>query len=120
MNEQKLTLRACDAGEWLTKAISAYAPPGSRSMPANPRPPGTIVPSGCTAAVLRVLMDQREGVWLSRWQIVALTGRADKAVDSAILFLRGLGRIEAAPDAQRNPRYLRYRVAQHAKQPESV
>lgn len=75
----------------------------------NPKPRGVVQHGSATDAVLRFLTE-RSGVFFTHAQIVAHTSRTVKAVDWALIFLRDQGLIEAVPDAQRNPRYRRYRA----------
>ena len=77
----------------------------------NPHPPGVIWPGSATQAVLNFL-GARRGEYFSRAAIIKATGRSDKAVDSALLFLRRRQLAIAVIDAARHPRYQRYTAAE--------
>ena len=79
------------------------------ATPFNPRPAGVIRDGSATAAVLEWMRARKAGVWWTRGQILAGTGRSEKAVNWALLYLRTQGRIECVPDGSRNPQYRRYR-----------
>ena len=79
----------------------------------NPRPPGVIREGSASAAVLAFLLSS--GRFHGEASIRFATGRSHSAVSWALLYLRGLGLIVAAPDTRRdgrnaNARYLRYRA----------
>ena len=77
----------------------------------NPHPPGVIWPGSATQAVLNFL-GARRGEYFSRAAIIKATGRSDKAVDSALLFLCRRQLAIAVIDAARHPRYQRYTAAE--------
>lgn len=77
----------------------------------NPRPPGVIQPGSASDLILRILAGN-PGRFFTAQQLIRETGRTHAAVSFALLYLRDQGRIEAFPDASRNPRFLRYRYAQ--------
>jgi len=80
----------------------------------NPNPPGTIQPGSATDAVLAYLRTVRhQGRWLARCQVIIATGRSEKAVNWALLFLRAHGLVETASDDRRSG-YLRYRARSEA------
>lgn len=79
----------------------------------NPRPPGVIRDGSATEAVLAFLRQARPR-WCACHQIQAATGRTDKAVSWALLYLRAQRLVEVTPDGSRNPRYLRYRATPDA------
>ncbi len=76
----------------------------------NPKPAGVIRDGSATGAVLDWLVARKPGAWWTRGQIMAGTGRSEKAVNWALLYLRTQGRIECVPDGSRNPQYRRYRA----------
>lgn len=76
----------------------------------NPRPAGVIRPGSATQAVL-ALLQAHPGRWFTHFQIVQATGRTQKAVDWALLFLKGRGLIGTTSDDGRNSRYRRYAIA---------
>lgn len=75
----------------------------------NPRPPGVIREGSATDAVLAFLQAHPMR-FFTNGQIIQATGKTDKAVSWALLYLRSQGHIECTPDAGRNERYLRYRT----------
>lgn len=75
----------------------------------NPRPMGLMVPGSVTHAVKEWLDAKHHNAWWTKRQIVVGTERHEKTVDWALIYLRSIGEIECAQDAQRNSRYLRYR-----------
>ena len=79
----------------------------------NPRPPGVIQPGSASEAVLQIL-SASPGRFFTCKQLIRATGRTHAAVSFALLYLRDKGRIEAFPDAKRNPRYYRYRIKRDA------
>jgi len=56
-------------------------------------------------------MEGNPGRWFSHFQIVQATGRTQKSVDWALLFLMARGLIECTKDERRNCRYLKYSIA---------
>lgn len=76
--------------------------------PNNPFPPGVMRPGSATDAVAQFLAE-RPLAWWSRRQIMAATGRTDKAVNWALRFLLSTHRIECAHTDARNPLYRRFR-----------
>lgn len=58
------------------------------------------------------LMKKQPKLWFTQCQILTKTGCTQQSVSWALLFLRSLNHIECTPDAARNSRYLRYRIAQ--------
>ena len=85
------------------------APVQAKRTRVNPRPQGVIQPGSATSTLLKFLT-ARPGRVFRREQLVLLTGCTPKALDWALLFLRQNGSIECVTD-ERNPRYLRYRLA---------
>ena len=75
----------------------------------NPRPPGVIQPGSASEAVLHILRSNPGRFYVCE-HLIKETGRTHAAVSFALLYLRDQGRIEAFPDAARNPRFLRYRI----------
>ncbi len=100
--------------DWLAQQIAAVANrdmhEGTEASRFNPRPPGVIRDGSATQAVFAFL-DQRRGVFFTRLQIVTATGRSERAVDWALLFLKAQQKCKAVEDINRNPRYLRYGIA---------
>lgn len=76
----------------------------------NPKPAGVIRDGSATGAVLDWLRTRKADQWWTRGQIMAGTGRTEKSVNWALLYLRTQGRIECVPDGSRNPQYRRYRA----------
>jgi hypothetical protein len=102
----------CDPWTGLVAQLdAATAPPAAATRPHyNPCPKGTIQQGSATEAVLVYLRSVRDGGrWLERAQIVLATGRTEKSIDWALLFLRSQGLIETAPDGRR-AHYLLYRA----------
>lgn len=98
-------IRAATAGQ-------GVQPPGLVRF--NPKPPGQSQPGGATEAVIAFLA-KNPGTFFTHSQIHAACdtfGRS--AVDWALIRLRDWKAIETTPDAARNPRYLRYRLAAKA------
>ena len=100
--------------EWLAQRIAAAANRDLDETPEaprfNPRPPGVIRDGSATQGVLQFL-EKRKGCFFTRVQIVAATGRTERAVDWALLFLKAQQKVKAVEDTNRNPRYLRYGIA---------
>lgn len=75
----------------------------------NPRPPGVIQPGSATEDVL-VFLRSWPAKFHTRAAIIIGTGRTQKSVDWALLFLRSQKIIECAHGDGRNSLYLRYRI----------
>lgn len=75
----------------------------------NPRPAGITRPGSATQAVL-ALLQAHPGRWFSHFQIVQATGRTQKSVDWALLFLKARKQISTSSDDGRNSRYLKYSI----------
>jgi len=101
--------------DWLAKRIMAATDQAQRqnlreNEPRfNPRPAGVIRPDSASSTVLQYLT-AHPGSYYRREQIVEATGRSERSVDWALVFLRSQGLIAAFQDGTRNPRYLRYSV----------
>jgi hypothetical protein len=97
--------------DWVARQIEAINVTSARPplMRFNPRPPGVIQPGSTSEAVLQIL-GSSPGRFFTAQQLIQETGRTHAAVSFALLYLRDQGRIEAYPDAARNPRFLRYRI----------
>ncbi len=81
----------------------------------NPRPAGVIRDGSATQAVLDFLR-LHPGRYFTHPQIVAATGRTEKACDWALLFLRAKNKVRAeSADAARSHGYLRYSIAQEGE-----
>lgn len=91
----------------MTEGLTAAEP---RPPAYNPHPPGVIRSGSATGAVLEWLQSRRPGLWWTRGQIMAGTGRTEKSVNWALLYLRTQGRIECVPNDSRNPNWRRYRA----------
>ena len=91
--------------DWVARQIGSLPGSEPRREQFNPRPAGWIQPGATTEAVLEYLT-HNPGKY-TRAQIIAATGRTEKAVDWALIFLRSQGKIVALPDP-RHERYLRY------------
>jgi hypothetical protein len=76
----------------------------------NPRPAGVIQPGSASEVVLKMLRDN-PGRWFTHAEIVRATGRTQKGVDWALLYLKARSLISTTSDDGRNSRYLRYSVA---------
>lgn len=99
--------------QWLANQIlaaSSRAGLGLEVPRYNPRPAGVIRDGSATQAVL-VFLRKHPKQFFSHIQIVTATGRSYKSVNWAMLYLRSQDLVECVSDAQRNPRYLRYRAA---------
>lgn len=99
--------------QWLANQILAASSRNGLRIEApryNPRPAGVIRDGSATQAVL-VFLRQHPKQFFSHFQIVTATGRSNKSVNWAMLFLRSQNLVDCVPDAQRNSRYLRYRAA---------
>jgi len=81
-----------------------------KPLPVNPRPAGVIRQGSASEAVLLALQAAR-GQYLTHAQIMARTGRTQKALSWALIFLHSQGHIQRAPDDSRNGRYFRYSTA---------
>lgn len=97
---------------WVTQQILLIRTEPRRVVSPNPRPMGFAVPGSATDAVLKFLAGQPSRGWWAMHQVVAATGRTDKAVGWALIYLRSVGLVECARDEARNARYLRYRAKQ--------
>lgn len=75
----------------------------------NPRPAGVIRPGSATQVVL-ALLQANPGRWFSHFQIVQATGRTQKSIDWALLFLKARHQIRTSSDEGRNSRYLKYSI----------
>ena len=97
--------------DWVARQIEAINVTSARPplMRFNPRPPGVIQPGSASDAVLSILSES-PGRFFTCEQLIRATGRSRAALSFALLYLRDQGRIEAFPDAARNPRFLRYRI----------
>lgn len=73
----------------------------------NPRPAGHMI-EGCTAHDVLDFLKRHPGAFFTRQQLIIGTGRTQKAVDWALIYLKQLGKVRSVQDAIRNPRYLRY------------
>lgn len=73
----------------------------------NPRPAGQMI-EGCTAHEVLGFLSRHPGAFFTRQQLIIATGRSQKAVDWALIYLKQLGKVRSVQDAIRNPRYLRY------------
>lgn len=106
---------AADMGQWLAAELvkrpapSEGHPDRPKSTPYQPKPAGVPLENAASAAVLELLKAHKGGP-LRRWQIVAKTGRTDKAVQWALAYLQALRLIEAHSDGSHS-RYLRYQIA---------
>lgn len=98
--------------QWITDQLLAASMVEERAKAArhNPRPPGVIQSGSATQAVLEFLKAHPH-VYFDRAQIVIRTGRTEKSVDWALIYLKQLGVVDTVPDESRNPRYLRYAVS---------
>lgn len=103
-----------NAVSWMVDRITAIEEPATAAPRYNPRPPGVIQPGSASEAVLGVLRGN-PGRFFTAQQLIRGTGRSHAAVSFALLYLRDKGMIQAFPDAARNPRYRRYRVAPEAR-----
>jgi hypothetical protein len=89
-------------------------PQPHRWLPPGDRQRGVICQGSATESVNAWLEAKHPIAYWTRQQIVLGTGRPQKAVDWALIFLRTTGRVEACQDT-RNPRYLRYRLVRSTK-----
>lgn len=95
---------------WMARQMEAYSLKVNQpAVRYNPRPAGVIQPGSASDAVLSILSES-PGRFFTCEQLIRATGRSHAAVSFALLYLRDQGRIEAFPDAARNPRFLRYRI----------
>ena len=99
---------------WMTAQLERVSD-GRRAMPLqvprySPHNTGVIVKGSATDVVL-TLLRERPLAWLTHAQLLMHTQRSTKAVCWACLYLTSRGLVESAPDASRNPRYRRYRLA---------
>lgn len=101
--------RAIVSMSWMVRQMEAYRQT-KQTKPAryNPRPQGVIQPGSASDLILRILSES-PGRFFTCEQLIRATGRTHAAVSFALMYLRDQGRIEAFPDAARNPRYYRYR-----------
>lgn len=76
----------------------------------SPHNVGVIVKGSATDVVL-TLLQERPLAWMTHAQIMVHTRRSTKSVCWACLYLTSRGLVESVPDASRNPRYRRYRLA---------
>lgn len=95
---------------WLAYQIAAVAEASPASR--GPSPQLGRWRSGRTSEVVHTWLATRERarMWWTRDEIILGTGRSQKAVDWALLFLRGTGAVEITSDP-RCSRYHRYRAA---------
>lgn len=91
-------------------------PDGRFQSQKNPQPLGLIRTGSATDAVLQFLKLHPKQFFSHR-EIVSGTHRTAKSVDWALIYLRSLEMIETGSDAQRNGRYLRYRLRKQESQP---
>ena len=75
----------------------------------NPNPVGVMI-EGCTTHDVYAFLSRHPGAFFNRQQIILATGRPQKAVDWALIFLKREEKIRSVEDSVRNPRYLRYTV----------
>ena len=101
----------------MVRQMEAYSLQQTKPARHNPRPAGVIQPGSASDAVLSILSES-PGRFFTCEQLIRATGRSHAAVSFALLYLRDQGRIEAFPDAARNPRYMRYRMALQRAVPE--
>lgn len=94
---------------WVARQMEACGLQQTQPERYNPRPPGVIQPGSASEAVLQIL-SASPGRFFTCEQLIRATGRTHAAVSLALMYLRDQGRIEAFPDAARNPRYMRYRI----------
>lgn len=96
--------------DWVARQMEAYSLQVNQpTVRYNPRPAGVIQQGSASEAVLQIL-SASPGRFFTCEQLIRATGRTHAAVSFALLYLRDQGRIEAFPDAARNPRFLRYRI----------
>lgn len=110
--ERKLCAQPPVGDRWgsLVHALSTQVAPSA--VPRfNPRPIGIMRPGSATEAVCTYLQQRQGPGWVTRQQLIRATGRSQKSVDWALIFLRTVRQIEASQDP-RNARYLRYRATQ--------
>jgi hypothetical protein len=106
---------AADIGRWMAAELvkrptpSEGHPDRPKAAPYQPNPAGVPFQNAASAAVLE-LLKAHKGAPLRRWQIVAKTGRTDKAVQWALAYLQAIHLIEAHSDGSHS-RYLRYQIA---------
>jgi len=106
---------AADIGQWMAAelikrpAATAGNPDRPKPAPYQPNPAGVPFQNAASAAVLELLQNHK-GMPLRRWQIVARTGRTDKAVQWALAYLQAIHLIEAHSDGSHS-RYRRYQIA---------
>lgn len=97
---------------FLQQLASATHKPTEVKQRFNPRPPGVIREGSASEAVLMVLRSHKG--FLTCGQLVFATKRNERTVAWSLIYLRSQGLIEAAPDARRSRRYLRYRAVPQA------
>lgn len=93
----------------MTRQMEAYSLQQTKPAQYNPRPPGVIQPGSARDLILR-LLSESPGRFFTCEQVIKETGCTRAAVSLGLLYLRDRGLIEAFPDAERNPRFLRYRI----------
>jgi hypothetical protein len=93
---------------------SLQVEPDQEAKHFNPKPAGVIRQGSATEAVLQVLQGA-QGQFLTHSQIQARTGRTQKALSWALLYLHSHGHIQRAPDDSRNGRYYRYSAKHQGK-----
>jgi hypothetical protein len=99
--------------------MAAIPEPAVKIPRHNPKPAGVVRPGSASAMVLEFLGSVPG--FRTKSQITLGVNRARKgaglppvsikAIDWALIFLKGQKRIEAVADGARNSRYLRYRIA---------
>lgn len=98
--------------QWVAEQIRAVREAADMQPPPlvrfNPRPPG-VIRDGSTTDLVRQFLQHSPARWFTSEEIIGATGRSHAAVSWALLYLRDQGLIDAFPDTQRNPRFLRYR-----------
>lgn len=97
--------------EWMASQLINL--PGSLNLQTprfNPRPAGVLQEGGAAKDVLNFLQQHPERFFTFS-QIVTHTKRTPKSLDWACIFLRSLGYVECVRGDDRNPKYMRYRVA---------
>ena len=99
--------------DWVARqldvAASAQRGLGLQVPRFNPRPAGVMQAGGAAKDVLAFLQSHPDRFFTFS-QIRLGTGRTDKSIDWACIFLRTQGHVECYRDDGRNSRYLRYRA----------
>lgn len=93
---------------WVTQqilAIKRVAEPTTF----NPRPAGVMLDHSATRACMDWLGSRQAHGWWTRHQIIVGTGRTQKSVDWALMYLRAMGLVEIKPH-ESHARYFRYRA----------